>query len=340
MNTVNENSAEPSGNGQAEPLKVLALIDGANFMFRAYHAMKAMMHQRDAAREVKEGETPPEPSKGFTAPDGTPTGALATFANMVSKAKAMAGADALAIVFESTTGNFRDGLFADYKANRVQTPDEVKIQMNLARDIFPLMGVPVIWSDGFEADDVLCAYAANPGEGWKVAMCSSDKDLAQSIGPQAVQIDPNGWKLLDAAGVVEKFGVSPALVPEYLALMGDGVDNIPGVDKVGHKTAGKLLNQHGSIDAIYQHLDQLTPAIKKGFEDARDRIPQLLQLTRADLNAPKSMTPDEIYAANRNPDWAAALEKLRPLAMGKLIVKAEKGLAAVEAKARRSAAPK
>jgi DNA polymerase-1 len=246
----------------------------------------------------------------------------------------------LAIVFESTTGNFRDGLFADYKANRKQTPDEVSIQMKLARDIFPLMGVPVIWSDGFEADDVLCAYAANPGKGWKVAMCSSDKDLGQCIGPQAVQIDPNGWKYLDEAGVVEKFGVTPALVPEYLALMGDGVDNIPGVDKVGHKTAGKLLNKHGSIDVIYKNLDELTPAIKKGFEEARERIPQLLQLTRADLNAPKSMTPDEIYAANRNPDWAAALEKLRPLAMGKLIMKAEKGLAAMEAKARRTPAPK
>lgn len=304
--------------GLPEASKTLALIDGANFMFRSYHAMKAM-------------------GRDFSAPDGTPTGALATFASMVKKAKDVSGAHAVAIIFESTTGNFRDNLFADYKANRPPTPSEVKIQMNLARDIFPLMGVPVMWGDGFEADDVLCAYGAHASAQWRVALCSSDKDVGQSVGEHTVQIDPNGWKLLDVKGVEAKFGVGPSMIAQYLALMGDGVDNIPGVDKVGHKTAGKLLLKHGSIDEIYKNLHTLTPSVRKGFEEARDRIPQLMKLTLADLSAPRPKSPDEIWRANLNPDWAAALERLRPLAMGKLIDKAEKGLAALEARSARHA---
>ena len=301
---------------QTPALKTLLLIDGANFMFRAYHAMKAM-------------------GRPLSAPDGTPTGALATFANMTKKAKDLCAADAIAIVFESTTGTFRDGLVDDYKANRVETPDEVKIQMNLARDLFPLMGVPVIWSNGFEADDVLCAYSADPGEGWQVVMASSDKDLGQVVGPRARQLDPNGWKLLDEDGVLAKFGVKPNLIAQFLALKGDSVDNIKGVDKVGDKTASKLLNEYGSIDGIYLNLDKLTPSVRKGFEEAKDRIPVLMKLTLADLNAPRSMTSDEIYSANRNPDWSGALEILRPLALKQLIAKAEKGQSAVAARAAR-----
>lgn len=296
------------------PLKVLALIDGANFMFRAYHATKA---------------------SGLSAPDGTPTAALTTFANMVKKAKALAGASAVAIIFESTTGTFRDDLVDDYKANRKETPSEVKVQMNLARDLFPLMGVPVIWSNGFEADDVLCAYGADPGPGWRVAMCSSDKDLGQVIGEKAFQIIPDGWLVIDEARLREKIGVGPEMVTQYLALMGDNVDNIEGVKLCGKKTAAKLLNKYGSIDEIYANIDALTPALKAGFQEAKPRMPVLMELTTAALNAPRPLTPDQILAANHSPDWDGALGMLRPLAMAGLIARAEKGKQAMEAKAAR-----
>lgn len=300
-------------------VKTLALIDGANFMFRSFHAMKAM------GREL-------------SAPDGTPTAALMNFAMMVSKAKATSDASALAIVFESTCGNFRDDLFADYKANRPATPGEIKIQMNLARDLFPLMGVPVMWVDGFEADDVLCAYGMGAPAGWRVAMCSSDKDVGQAVGERCVQILPDGWKTLDVAGVTNRLGVGPDLVAQFLALQGDSVDNIPGVDRCGSKTAAKLLLQHGTIEKIYENIDSLTPKLKEGFEEARARIPQLMRLTTADTTCGMPMTPDQIHHANRNPDWAKALEMLRPLALGKLIQKAEAGLAAFEAREARAAA--
>lgn len=305
------------GGGEPER-KTLALIDGANFMFRAYHAMKSM-------------------GREFSAPDGTPTAALMSFANMISKAKEVAGAEALAIVFESTTKTFRDDLFDGYKANREPTPAPVSIQMELARRLFPLMGVPVVWVDGYEADDVLCAYGKGAPPGWRVAMCSSDKDLGQSVGPNAVVIDPSGWVVVDEAAVRAKFGVGPEMIPQFLALQGDNVDNIPGVDKCGAKTAVKLLNLHGSIEGIYEKIDSLTPKLKEGFIAARGRIPDLLRLTIADLSCGMPMSADEIHGANRNPDWAAALEMLRPLAMRRLIAKAEKGLAAVRAREARGA---
>lgn len=293
--------------------RVLVLIDGANFMYRSYHAMKSM------GREL-------------SAPDGTPTGALMNFASMVTKAKEACGASALAILFESTTGNFRDKIFEGYKENRKPTPSEVKIQMNLARDIFPLMGVPVMWVDGFEADDVMCAYGISPPEGWTVVMASSDKDIGQAVGPNSVQLIPDGWKTFDEAGILARFGVGPSLIPQYLALLGDATDDIPGVDRCGPGTAKNLLQKHGSIDKIYENIDSLTPKLKEGFVNARDRIPLLMRLTTADCSCGQPMTAQEIFEANRNPNWAAALEKLRPLGLARLIAKAEKGLEASTAR--------
>lgn len=302
--------------GAAPELKTLALIDGANFMYRSYHAMKAMKRE-------------------LSAPDGTPTAALMNFATMVTKAKEASGACALAILFESTTGNFRDKIFEGYKATRQPTPDEVKIQMRLAGEIFPLMGVPVIWVDGFEADDVMCAYGMNPPEGWRVAMCSSDKDIGQAIGERTVQVVPDGWKVYDRAALEARFGVPPELIPQYLALLGDTTDSIPGVDRCGVDTAKKLLQKHGSIEKIYENIDSLTPKLKEGFVNARERIPLLLRLTTADCSCGQPMHPQAIYEANRQPDWEAALERLRPLALGRLIAKAEKGRDAMKARQER-----
>ena len=128
---------------------------------------------------------------------------------------------------------------------------------------------------------------------------------------------------------------------QALALQGDSVDNIPGVNKCGVVTAAKLLKAHGSIEGIYANLDSLTPALRKNFEEARERAPLLLKLTQADVSMGMPMTPDEIHAANRNPDWETALEFSRLLGMGKLAKRAEEGVAAMAARAQRQArAPK
>lgn len=304
---------------QAPKNKVLALIDGANLLHRSYHAMKHMKND-------------------LTAPDGTKTAALMGFVNQVSKVKTLAGADALAIVFESPTGTFRDDLFEGYKANRPETPSELKIQFGLAEELFPLMGVPVIRKSGFEADDLLSAYGILGSRlpGWDFVLATSDKDVSQAIGERTKVLDPNGWQLLGPEEVRKKHhGVGPELIAEFLALQGDGVDNIPGVDKCGPKTAAKLLLMHGSVEEIYKHVDEMTPALKKGFEAARDNIPKLLSLTRANLDCGMPMSPDEIHSANRSPDWASALVILKRLNFSKLVAKAEKGLAAMEAREER-----
>lgn len=304
-----------------EELRTLLLIDGANFLYRAHYALEAF-------------------GKSFNAPDGRPVGAFMNFATMIKKAKDLSGADAIAIVFESTTKTFRDEIFPEYKATRNPTPSEIKIQMEFVRDIFPLMGVPVIWSDGYEADDLLCSYASNPADGWRVVMASSDKDLAQSIGPRATQLDPNGWGVRDEAKVLEKFKVGPAMIAQFLALQGDSVDNIPGVERCGPGTSAKLLNKYGSLEKIFENVEAQSPALRAGLEEARDRIDGLLKLTTAVTSLPLPLAPDEIMSANHNPDWAAALALLVPLGARKLIERAELGAQAQEAKRLRLAAAK
>lgn len=302
-----------------EGLRTLLLIDGANFLYRAYHALERM-------------------NRSFTAPDGQHVGAFMTFATMVKKAMELSGADATAIIFESTTGTFRDEIFPEYKATRKETPDAVRSQMRLVRDIFPLMGVPVLWRDGFEADDLLCSYAANPYDGWRVVMSSSDKDLGQSIGPRASQLVPDGWEIRDEAKLFAKFKVGPALIAQFLALQGDNVDNIPGVDRCGAKTAATLLNKYGSIEGIYANVQAQTPALKAGLLAAKDRIAGLVRLTTAETSLALPMTAAEIFEANRSPDWAAALEALTPLGTRNLIARATLGVEAQAAKKARMAA--
>lgn len=300
-----------------QPRKTLLLVDASNVIYRAFHAAKAM-------------------GKELSAPDGTPTGALTMAANMVERARKEAKADAVAMVFESPTGTFRDKLLESYKAQRPASPDALKIQMRLAKKLFPAIGIPALHHEGFEADDVLCASAfkANDGhvdfEGWGVVMASSDKDLGQAVGEAARQLDLNGWKLIGAAEVKEKFGVEPGQVAEFLALMGDAIDNVPGVDKVGKKTAAQLLVKHGSIEKILEHLDELTPSVKAGFDKAREMLPLLAKLCHADRSASLGMTPQEIWKANRSVDWGAAIELLEPLAMGRLLEKARSEKAKVD----------
>jgi DNA polymerase-1 len=332
---------EKSQQGATAPSgeKTLALIDAANLMHRAYHAMRRLEEQRAAEHLEKcrvaeeRGWAPPEPPREFKSADGVPTGALMTFATMAKRAKEESGADALALVFESTTGTFRDEIFPEYKATRKETHDDVRVQMELAKKLFPMMGVPALWCEGFEADDVMCAFGKHLPPGWRLVMCSSDKDLGQAVGERVSQLNFDGWVKVGREQIEAKFGVGPELVAQALALQGDSVDNIPGVDKCGVKTAAKLLNAHGSIEGIYENLSTLTPVLRKNFEEARERMPLLLKLTLADVSMALPMTPDEIHAANRRPDWQAALDFSTELGMGKLAKRAQEGVHALAARA-------
>lgn len=300
------------------PPKTLLVIDAANFLYRAYHAM-------DHA------------GKTAFAPDGTPTIAFSTFAAMVKSAKKASGAHAILIALESPGPTFRDTLFPDYKANRKPTPEAISIQMKLVEEIFPLMGIPTVFVEGVEADDILCSYGFEANEEWRVVMASKDKDIGQAVSEHASQLDPNQWVLMNEASIVEKFGVPPSQIPSFLALQGDSIDNIPGVTQCGAKTAAKQLLKHGDIPTIYQHVDELTPKLKEGFLEAKPRMTDLLKLTTASI-VPLPMTPDEIYMANHQPRWDLALERFKTLNIPYLAQKAEKGLAAVQQREQRLAA--
>lgn len=297
--------------GAKSAQKTLLLIDGANFIYRSHHAMLSM-------------------GRDFSAPDGTPTGALMTFANMLEKVRKLFNPDAIAITFESPTGTFRDKLFEGYKAQRPKTPDAVRIQMRLAKQLFPLMGVPAIWAEGFEADDLLCAYGASASAaGWRVVLATSDKDINQVVSDTVGVWDPNIHKdetVHTPESVSQKFGVPPELITQYLALMGDSVDNIPGVEGVGTKTAAKLLLKYKSIDGIMENLADLSPKIRASFEASREILPMALQLSTARLDAPMSMGLEEICAFNAAPKWAEAMPHLERLAMSSLINKARRGM--------------
>lgn len=292
--------------------KTLVIIDGANFLYRAHHAAMAM-------------------GKAFSAPDGTPTGALMVFANLVEKLNKLYKPEAMAIAFESPTGTFRDTLFEGYKADRPKTPDEVRTQMRLAKELFPLLGIPGLCEPGFEADDLLCAYGKSASEaGWRVILATSDKDINQVVGEHVGVWDPNIHKEAKhhtPETVKAKFGVPPELIAEYLALMGDSIDNIPGVAGVGTKTAAKLLLQYGSTAGILENLDKLTPKLRESFEASRAILPLALQLSTARFDAPMSLSPEEIERRNAAPDWEAALPLLERLALKALLAKARVGVA-------------
>lgn len=292
--------------------KKLLLIDGFNFLYRSHHAMLKM-------------------GRSFNSPDGTPTGALLTFLNMVESLKKTFKPDAVAIVFESPSGTFRDKLFEEYKAQRPPTPDDLKVQINLVKKLCPLMGLPVVYEDGFEADDLLCAYGVDSeAKGWKVILATSDKDINQSVSDNVGVWDPNLHKDSNTVhtpeSVMKKFGVPPKLIPSYLALMGDSVDNIPGVDGVGTKTAAKLLNKYESIEGILSNLSDLSESQQEAFKRAEKHLPMALELSTARLDAPLKVSVTEMEALNKNANWTEALKEFERLAFRAWIDKARKHL--------------
>ena len=166
--------------------------------------------------------------------------------------------DYCAVVFDAKGKNFRHEMFPDYKATRPPMPDDLRPQAEALPDLVRLMGWPVLVIPQVEADDVIGTLAKMASEaGWNVVVSTGDKDMAQLVNERVTLVNTMSGETLDIEGVKEKFGVRPDQIRDYLALMGDKVDNVPGVDKVGPKTAAKWLNEYGSLDAILQHADEI-----------------------------------------------------------------------------------
>lgn len=231
------------------------IIDGNSLLFRAYHAL------------------PP-----LTSSSGQPTGALLGFAEMLLNLLDQEKPDAAAIVFDASGPTFRHEQFAEYKANRPPTPDDLQQQIALAHDIAQALGLKLFEVPGVEADDVIATLARQGRDkGAEVLIVSGDRDLVQLVQPGiSVLASVRGFsdtRLYDEQRVEEEFGVSPQQLPDLKGLAGDASDNIPGAPGVGPKTAQRLLRQYGSIEGIYSHLDSVQPPrIAEALRNSREQV--------------------------------------------------------------------
>jgi len=222
--------------------KPIILVDGSSYLYRAFHAL------------------PP-----LTTSSGQPTGAVRGVAAMLRKLIKDYDPQYMAVIFDAKGKTFRDELFEEYKSNRPPMPDDLREQVQPLHDLIRAMGLPLIIEDGVEADDVIGTYARIfGGQGKPVLISTGDKDMAQLVTEKVTLINTMNDALYDIDGVKKRFGVGPELIIDFLALMGDKVDNIPGVPGVGEKTALGLLQGLGSLEDIYANLDKVAELSFRG----------------------------------------------------------------------------
>lgn len=226
------------------------LIDGSSYIYRAFYAIRRLTNSR-----------------------GMPTQAVYGFVQMLLKVLRDAQPDHVCVVFDAPGPNFRHEMYEPYKATRQKAPEDLVVQVPWIKDFVRCQGVPQFEMEGFEADDLIAALASwAAGRGLEVVIVSGDKDLFQLISdPDIRQWDPQRDIVFTEATVMERLGVTPAQMRDYLALVGDSSDNVPGVKGVGEKTARQLLDRWKSLDGIYAHLDEITPeSVRKKLEEHRD----------------------------------------------------------------------
>ena len=247
----------------------LILIDGSSFLFRAYHAV------------------PP-----LTNPQGEPTNAIYGVSNMLRKLISDYKSDYITVVFDAPGKTFRNDLYDQYKAHRPPMPDDLRVQIQPLHDLIRAMGLPLIMESGVEADDVLGALAQHAAQqGFNVIISTGDKDMAQLVTEDIILENTMSNTRLDIQGVIDKFGVRPEQIIDYLALMGDSSDNIPGVPKVGPKTASKWLEQYQTLENLVANADKITGKIGENLRASLAQLPLAKQLTtiKCDLNLPYDM---------------------------------------------------
>ena len=263
----------------------LLLVDGSSYLYRAYHAM----------------------GQNLSAPDGAPTGAMYGVLNMLRRLRADYVHDYCAVVFDAKGKNFRHEMFPDYKATRPPMPDDLRPQAEALPDLVRLMGWPVLVIPQVEADDVIGTLAKMAGEaGWNVVVSTGDKDMAQLVNERVTLVNTMSGETLDIEGVKEKFGVRPDQIRDYLALMGDKVDNVPGVEKCGPKTAVKWLEAYGSLAGVMEHAAEIKGKVGENLQAALPQLPLSYDLvtikTDVDLHSELS---DGLESLRRtSPKWS------------------------------------
>ena len=249
--------------------KPLVLVDGSSYLFRAFHAL------------------PP-----LTNSHGEPTGAMHGVLNMLDKLRKDYAPEHMAVVFDAAGKTFRDDLYPQYKANRPPMPDDLRGQIEPLLAIIRAQGYPLLIIDGVEADDVIGTLAREYAG--KVIISTGDKDMAQLVDERVHLINTMSGHYSDPAGVVEKFGVPPARIRDYLALIGDTVDNVPGVAKVGPKTAVKWLDEYGSLQTIIERATEFKGKIGDNLREAVAHLPLSYELVTIKCDVELAITPETL----------------------------------------------
>ncbi len=247
-------------------MKTLLLVDGSSYLYRAFHAMPDLRNRKDE-----------------------PTGAIYGVLNMLRRLHREIAADYSACIFDAKGKTFREDAYPEYKANRPPMPDDLVRQIEPLKEAIRAMGWPLLVVDGVEADDVIGTLAREAqSRGVRTVISTGDKDIAQLVNPQVTLVNTMSNETLDEAGVEKKFGVKPARMVDYLALVGDTVDNVPGVAKVGPKTAVKWLTQYGTLDAVIAHAGEIDGVVGENLRKALAWLPQARALLtiKCDVSLP------------------------------------------------------
>lgn len=272
----------------------LFLVDGSGFIFRAYYAMAYSGRGN------------------MTNPDGVPVSAVYGFTQMLHKMLRDYHAPYMAVIFDAARENFRNDIYPEYKANRDETPEDLKPQFGLIREATEAFDIPALELAGYEADDLIATYARLATEaGKKVVIVSSDKDLMQLVNDNVRMLDPMKDKWIGIDEVHEKFGVAPDRVVDVQSLAGDSVDNVPGVPGIGLKTAAQLINEYGSLEELLSRAGEIKqPKRREKLINHADDARVSQQLVRLEDDAPVPVALDELKTHDPDkPDLIAFLQK-------------------------------
>jgi len=265
-----------------EKQKKLVLVDGSSYLFRAYHGLPPLTH------------------------NGHATGAMYGVLNMLRKLVKDEQPDNIAMVFDAKGKTFRNDIYAEYKANRPPMPDDLREQIEPLHDVIKAQGYPLISIEGVEADDVIGTLCVQASErGYDVLVSTGDKDMAQLVNDKVRLINTMNNQLMTEETVMEKFQVKPEQIIDYLALMGDSSDNIPGVPKVGPKTASKWIAQYGSMQAVIDHAEEIKGKVGENLRDSLDFLPMSYELATIKLDCETGVEIDELVQGDADVEMLA-----------------------------------
>src|SRR6267143_706383 len=267
------------------PERTLLLVDGSSYLYRAFHALP----------ELK-------------SPKGEPTGAIYGVLNMLRRLAADYKAQARAVVFDAKGRTFRDDQYPEYKAHRAPMPDDLSAQVEPLSEAIRALGCPVLTVEGVEADDVIATLADEATRrGWRAVISTGDKDLAQLVDGRVTLVNTMSNETLDIEGVKLKFGVPPEKIVDYLTLVGDAIDNTPGVDKVGPKTAARWIHQYGSLEGVMAHAGEITGIVGENLRKVLDWLPKGRELITVKRDVALPVTLDQLADGQADPSRQHAL---------------------------------